>query len=636
MKILITRPEVDAAPLAQQLKRLAIDSWIEPLLSIQPLPVDPPPLELYVGLLITSANGIRVIAELVTARDLAVYCVGEASQRAATSLGFNRTYSANGDVHELVQLVQREIPPGQGRLLHVAGVAVAGDLASALTQLGYLVDKFECYEAKKADHLSMPVVKALRAGEFQAVALFSPRTAENFVHLVAQEGLTSCLKSLTAFCLSANVADKLARVDWHEIKVAARPDNPSMVALIKQWGQNMAEPDTNPTTIPPAKVERTSTPPAPKSGVSKFGLIVGMVIAAGAGAMGGPILHQVLGSALPENIRNLLPDPTVPERLSRTENKLDQVQVQLTQVDLAKLQARLDQATGELDQLRQEIHGSSELKDLAVRVDGIGNMMSEIAKAPQMAAARLDGTAAELKTRMAEVEAKAAKAENIAATRIQEKLDPLESSVDRNNARLHEFEDRVGKLEKLATVGDRRAALALAIGQLRAAALTGKPFADELFTVRAMLPQDETGLHPDAAKAMEELAGLALSGAASLDQLKKSLNQNIRLALAAERFAPDGNSLDQLMNRATSIISIRRTDHVSGNSAEAILARSEEFLGQQNLTAALEEVGKLRGPAVDVMAEWTNQANAYQVTQKSIKKLESYAVKLLASGGTKG
>jgi len=73
-KILITRPEEDAKPLADALAERGIASVIEPLLAIRTLPETAAPLaEDLAGvqaILFTSANGVRAFAELSHRRDI--------------------------------------------------------------------------------------------------------------------------------------------------------------------------------------------------------------------------------------------------------------------------------------------------------------------------------------------------------------------------------------------------------------------------------------------------------------------------------------------------------------------------------------------------------------------------------------
>ena len=147
MRILITRPEPDAAALGAALATKGIDSLIEPMLSIRPVAGATIELTDIQGLLFTSANGIRAFASLTPAqsltpaRQLPVFAVGDATAAAARTAGFETVSAADGDVTGLAEMVRRRVDPAAGGLLHIAGSAVAGDLSGTLEADGYRVER---------------------------------------------------------------------------------------------------------------------------------------------------------------------------------------------------------------------------------------------------------------------------------------------------------------------------------------------------------------------------------------------------------------------------------------------------------------------------------------------------------------
>ncbi|MEE8271986.1 MAG: hypothetical protein V3R98_09705, partial [Alphaproteobacteria bacterium] len=76
----------------------------------------------------------------------------------------------------------------------------------------------------------------LRQGGLAGTLFFSPRTADVFARLVAAAGLVERLRGLIALCLSPAVAERLeagpGRGAWREIRVADRPDTPSLLSLL--------------------------------------------------------------------------------------------------------------------------------------------------------------------------------------------------------------------------------------------------------------------------------------------------------------------------------------------------------------------------------------------------------------------
>ncbi|WP_051609327.1 uroporphyrinogen-III synthase [Fodinicurvata fenggangensis] len=231
MHLLLTRPRADAEETLAALEARGHQVWLEPLLEIQPRERAALDLEGVQGLVITSRNGLRAYLEACPRRDLPVYAVGPASAEAARQAGFAEVQSADGDAVKLAALIQRQVDPAAGALLHPSGRDVAGALGARLEAAGYDLRRVVLYEARAARALSPATSGLLRGGTLNAVLLFSPRTAETFARLVKQEELASACAGLQAFCLSPAVA-AAAGSFWQAVHTAEKPNQAAMLALI--------------------------------------------------------------------------------------------------------------------------------------------------------------------------------------------------------------------------------------------------------------------------------------------------------------------------------------------------------------------------------------------------------------------
>ena len=88
------------------------------------------------------------------------------------------------------------------------------------------------YEAVPAERFSPSAATALREGRLDAVAFFSPRTAETFVRVVEREGLVAACEGCHALCLSEAVAGRIDCLGWAGIRVAARPNSEAILAVV--------------------------------------------------------------------------------------------------------------------------------------------------------------------------------------------------------------------------------------------------------------------------------------------------------------------------------------------------------------------------------------------------------------------
>ena len=114
MRLLVTRPKEDAAPLVEILKAQGHDPVLFPFLEIVNEPDGAKQLTSYKvkdtqALIVTSANGVRAFAESDKRRSFKVMAVGDASARAAREAGFKSVESAGGDVETLSALIKKDL-----------------------------------------------------------------------------------------------------------------------------------------------------------------------------------------------------------------------------------------------------------------------------------------------------------------------------------------------------------------------------------------------------------------------------------------------------------------------------------------------------------------------------------------------
>lgn len=231
MRLLVTRPAAEAEVTAEQLRTLGHAPIVCPLLIVQPQPGFAVDLDGVQALLFTSAAAARAFAAASSERRLPVVTVGDATAEVARALRFQRVRSAAGDGDDLVVLVSDLLDPAAGALLHVSGADVA-DVGTGLAAAGFEYRRVIGYAAVAATALPRPAAAAIRAGAFDGVLFFSPRTATTFVRLLQQAGLTGRCRDADAFCLSQAVADAAGALPWRSTRTAAAPNQAALLALL--------------------------------------------------------------------------------------------------------------------------------------------------------------------------------------------------------------------------------------------------------------------------------------------------------------------------------------------------------------------------------------------------------------------
>ena len=232
LRALVTRPRAEADELSRLLAARGIAAIVEPLLDIRFRDGALPDLSAVQAILCTSANGVRALARLSAERAVPVLAVGDATAARARAEGFSEVASAGGAVGDLAALARARLRPAAGRLLHVAGSAIAGDLAADLACDGFAVERAVLYEARPVGGLSADCVRALSAGIVDFALFFSPRTAAIFARLIERAGLAELMSAVIAVSLSAAADAALGPLRFRDRQVAARPDQVSLLAAL--------------------------------------------------------------------------------------------------------------------------------------------------------------------------------------------------------------------------------------------------------------------------------------------------------------------------------------------------------------------------------------------------------------------
>jgi uroporphyrinogen-III synthase len=240
MCALVTRPRAEAAALAAELARRGIDALIEPMIEIVDRAAVLPDLTMVQAVLCTSANGVRALARASAARSVPLFAVGDATARAARAAGFRGVESAGGDVEDLARLATRRLRPADGKLLHVAGSEVAGDLAGRLGAARFSVERVVLYEAHAVEALSPAAAGAIGGGKIDLAVFFSPRTAAIFARLVVAANIADRLAATRALSISAAADAPLDGLAFRARLIAAAPTQAALLALVEQFAEQPA------------------------------------------------------------------------------------------------------------------------------------------------------------------------------------------------------------------------------------------------------------------------------------------------------------------------------------------------------------------------------------------------------------
>jgi uroporphyrinogen-III synthase len=235
VRLLLTRPEADAERTAAALRGLGHSVFVAPLLRIETFADAAIGQGPWSGIVVTSANAARAIAQHNTLPDLLglpVIATGDRSAAAMQTLGFQDIVSAAGGEKELVRSAAQHFGAG-ARLLYLAGADRSGDVAGDLEAERIAVQTITVYRAVPVGALPPPAADALKAG-IDGVLHFSRRSAAVYLDVTLAAGLREqAVDKPVHFCLSHQVAESLAEARAGDIRIAPEPTEAALTALIR-------------------------------------------------------------------------------------------------------------------------------------------------------------------------------------------------------------------------------------------------------------------------------------------------------------------------------------------------------------------------------------------------------------------
>jgi len=174
----------------------------------------------------------------------------------------------------------------------------------------------------------------------------------------------------------------------------------------------------------------------------------------------------------------------------------------------------------------------------------------------------------------------------------------------------------------------RAEAVVLAVGQLRTSLRNSKPFPREIASLRAITADDR-----EIGAVLDQLQPLADAGVPNEDDLRTDF---ARLApeIVRSSVVGDGSSWwRQMLYRIESVVSIRRVgEGVPGDKTDAIVARAEAKLDEDDVKGAADTLRALAGLPADVTAPWIHDAEQRIQVDAAEAELTRLAIDRVATG----
>lgn len=235
-RVLVTRPEPQAARTARRLAETGFEAVTLPLTEIVGLPVEAAAFSGPVdAVAVTSANALRHLlpAVVTTLTDRRCFAVGERTAKLARDLGFRDVIAGSGDAGALAAEIVRHMGAGAA-VAYPCGRVRLSDFEARLAGAGFAVHPVEAYDTVAVDHSSVELAAVVGPEPIDAVLLYSANAADLFERLAWPPETRLLLARAHYFCMSPRVAAALRSVEAAQVHVAAEPTEPALLRLLAQ------------------------------------------------------------------------------------------------------------------------------------------------------------------------------------------------------------------------------------------------------------------------------------------------------------------------------------------------------------------------------------------------------------------
>ena len=214
MHIVITRPKEDSLYLIENLIKLGHAVTHLPVIKIEKLESQKIDLLNYQAVIFTSSNAIRFMNIKKFNSKIKCFCVGKATELTAKQAGFINTYTSEGTVDSLIELIIRTLDNKSGKLLYLSSEFISKDLDKDLAKSGYSVDRISNYTSFPVEDIDTKILDFLKKKPPDVIFIYSSKSAKNLFNLINKYSLLNVVTHSNLMCISEKVLSVLKQIKW--------------------------------------------------------------------------------------------------------------------------------------------------------------------------------------------------------------------------------------------------------------------------------------------------------------------------------------------------------------------------------------------------------------------------------------
>ena len=217
MHILLTRPLEDCHEMILKFQSLGHEVSHLPLINIEGLEYETINYSDFKGIIFTSSNAIKFLDIKNIDKKIRCFCVGDATEKKARSIGFQNVFAADGNVDNLKELILQNFNTSEGNLLYVSGKITSNNLDQELASNGYIIKRIINYKANSIEKYDEDFIEKLKINIPEITYVYSQNSAINFLKIIKNYQLETLWMNTNLMCIGEKSSSILNEIKWKKI-----------------------------------------------------------------------------------------------------------------------------------------------------------------------------------------------------------------------------------------------------------------------------------------------------------------------------------------------------------------------------------------------------------------------------------
>jgi len=217
MHILLTRPLEDCSEMILKFQSLGHQVSNLPLLKIDKVNYEEVNFLDFKAIIFTSANAVKFLDIKKIDKNCLCFCVGNATEKKARSVGFQNVIAAEGNVENLKELILQNFDKKNGKLIYVSGETISIDLDQQLLKEGYDLKRIINYRTSYNEKFDENFIEALKSNMPDMVYVYSQNSASSFLKFIKIHQLETLWMNTNLMCIGEKTSSILNEIKWKKI-----------------------------------------------------------------------------------------------------------------------------------------------------------------------------------------------------------------------------------------------------------------------------------------------------------------------------------------------------------------------------------------------------------------------------------